>query len=102
MSLTQELHRVNGVSKEQSHNDVTDDHTSESSTENKVNGVAHPPHSHQMFVPKYKHVTAEHTKTSDSCLTHGTEGVSYAGFRNLMVLVICTICSSRPSYSTYI
>ncbi|KAL9058949.1 MAG: hypothetical protein Q9162_001507 [Coniocarpon cinnabarinum] len=41
-----------------------------------------------VVVPKYKHVMAIHTEHVTSCLTHGTSDVSFAGFRNLMVLVI--------------
>lgn len=47
-------------------------------------------------VPTYKHVLPIHSSPKISCLTQGSEATpSFVGFRNLMVLVICS--SLRPS-----
>lgn len=59
-----------------------------------IEGKVLEPRAHHVNIPKYKHVMAVHSKARPSCLTHGTEGVSFAGFRNLMVLVICMIIAS--------
>lgn len=53
-------------------------------------------------VPKYKHLLAIHSRHSTSCLTQGSgASPSFVGFRNLMVLVICTYinCSKEGSSS---
>lgn len=52
------------------------------------NGTADTTHGGPVVIPKYKHVMAVHSKRNTSCLTHGSHEVSFAGFRNLMVLVI--------------
>ena len=52
------------------------------------NGPTEMHHSGPMVIPKYKHVMAVHAKQNTSPLTHGAHEVSFAGFRNLMVLVI--------------
>ena len=41
-----------------------------------------------IVVPEYKHLIATHTEPNTSCLSQASQQVSFAGFRNLMVLVI--------------
>ncbi|KAL9632263.1 MAG: hypothetical protein Q9164_005428 [Protoblastenia rupestris] len=53
------------------------------------NGAVHSPSSPRSNVSKYLHVTAVHSRSRTSCLSHDSlESPSFLGFRNLMVIVL--------------
>ena len=87
MSIVQEIHSINDTSTEVTKKpDLANAKPSEY-----TNGHADSVLDRQWAVPRYKHVMAIHSEQRLSCLSSGSERVSFAGFRNLMVLVICEI-----------